>query len=196
MMIKSAPPTGLSATTARAAQPIATRLCRQPSRHANKGFTLLELILICNLLALLVAIGWPALQEMLARQRAESYLRQFKQQLSFARITAVTSGRPVTLCPRLAEQCLDQWWQLPIQILQQDLNSEQLTLLQQLPRLADQHWFYYNRPALQFRQDGSLNALQNGTFIYCAGRYRWHYSLSLSQTGRSQLTFQPLPCPR
>lgn len=196
MLIKSSQAAGLAATAPLTAMPITTRLCQQPSGHANKGLTLIELMLICNLLALLVAIGWPALQEMLARQRAESYLRQFKQQLSFARITAITSGRTVTLCPRLAEQCLDQWWQLPIQILQQNVNSGQLTLLQQLPRPADQHWFYYNRAQLQFRQDGSLNALQNGTFIYCAGQYRWHYSLSLSQTGRSQLTFQPWPCPR
>ena len=163
-------------------------------RRHQTGFSLLELLIACNLLGLMLAIGWPSMQEMLARQQAQSYLRQFQQHLNFARIMAISSGRVVTVCPKHGNDCLNQWWQIPVQINQQQTNK-QLTLLRQLERPNDMHWLYYNRDQIQFRQDGSLQALQNGTFVYCAKQYSWHYTLSLSQAGRSQSEFVAAPCP-
>jgi type IV fimbrial biogenesis protein FimT len=170
------------------------RLDSHHQSSPHKGFSLLELIIVCNLLGLMLAIGWPSLQEMLARQQAESYIRQFQQHLNFARIMAISSGQVVSFCPRLGSACLNQWWQIPIQINQQQSNS-QLKLLRQLDRPKESHWLYYNREHLQFRQDGSLQALQNGTFVYCAKKYNWHYTLSVSQAGRSQSEFVAAPCP-
>ncbi len=158
------------------------------------GFSLLELLIVLNLLGLMLAIGWPSLQEMLARQHAQSYIRQFQQHLNFARIMAISSGRVVTFCPRHSGQCLNQWWQIPVQINQQQKNNE-LKLIRLLDQPKDSHWLYYNREQIQFRQDGSLQALQNGTFVYCAKQYDWHYTLTLSQAGRSQSEFVPAPCP-
>jgi len=158
------------------------------------GFSLLELMIVCNLLGLMLAIGWPSLQELLARQQAHSYIRQFQQHLHFARIMAITSGRMVTVCPKFGDDCLNQWWQLPVQINLQQPNK-QLKLLRQLTQPQDMHWLYYNREQIQFRQDGSLQALQNGTFVYCAKQYHWHYRLSLSQAGRSQTELVEAPCP-
>lgn len=162
--------------------------------HGQTGFSLLELLIVFNLLGLMLAIGWPSLQEMLARQQAQSYMRQFQQHLNFARIMAISSGRMVTFCPRFGSECLNQWWQIPVQINQQQVNNE-LTLLRHLERPKDLHWLYYNREQIQFRQDGSLQALQNGTFVYCVKQYNWHYTLTLSQAGRSQREFVPAPCP-
>ena len=158
------------------------------------GFSLLELLIVCNLLGLMLAIGWPSLQEMLARHQAQSYMRQFQQHLNFARIMAIGSGRMVTFCPKHGNDCLNQWWQIPVQINQQ-LTNKQLKLLRQLERPTEMHWLYYNREQIQFRQDGSLQALQNGTFVYCAKQYSWHFTLTLSQAGRSQSEFVPAPCP-
>jgi len=160
-----------------------------------RAFTLLELLLALNILALLLMLALPEMQQWLDRQQAESYVRQFRQQLNFARVSAVSAGQTVQVCPLVGAQCLDQWWQLPIQIrLQQPQLAPEV--LRVLPQPTTSHWLYYNREQLQFRADGSLNALQNGTFIYCAKNYRWHYKLSLSQAGRSQLSFVPQPCPR
>ncbi|WP_082971832.1 GspH/FimT family pseudopilin [Rheinheimera sp. SA_1] len=160
------------------------------------GFSLLELLIVFNLLGLMLAIGWPSLQEMLARQQAQSYIRQFQQHLNFARIMAISSGRMVTFCPWHEGECLNQWWQIPIQIqINQQQKNTELQLLRLLDRPKDAHWLYYNREQIQFRQDGSLQALQNGTFIYCAKQYSWHYTLTLSQAGRSQSEFVPTPCP-
>jgi len=175
---------------------MATSTSYFPSYHLKRqsGFSLLELLIVVNLLGLMLAIGWPSLQEMLARQQAQSYIRQFQQHLNFARIMAISSGRTVTFCPWQDGECLNQWWQIPVQINQQQKNSE-LKLLRLLDQPKDSHWLYYNREQIQFRQDGSLLALQNGTFVYCAKQYHWHYTLTLSQAGRSQSEFVPTPCP-
>lgn len=165
-----------------------------PIKPHQAGFSLLEILIVCNLLGLMLAIGWPSLQEMLARQQAQSYMRQFQQHLNFARIMAISSGRMVLVCPKYGNDCLNQWWQIPVQINQQHSNK-QLTLLRQLEQPKDRHWLYYNRELIQFRQDGSLQALQNGTFVYCAKQYNWHYRLSLSQAGRTQSEFVTAPCP-
>jgi type IV fimbrial biogenesis protein FimT len=161
-----------------------------------RAFTLLELLLALNILALLFMLALPAMQQWLDRQQAESYVRQLRQQLNFARVSAVSSGQTVQVCPLAGAQCLDQWWQLPIQIRLQQQAQPDPMVLRILPQPTTSHWLYYNREQLQFRADGSLNALQNGTFIYCAKNYRWHYKLSLSQAGRSQLSFVSQPCPR
>jgi type IV fimbrial biogenesis protein FimT len=162
--------------------------------HHQQGFSLLELLIVCNLLGLMLAIGWPSLQEILARHQAKSYMQQFQQHLNFARIMAISSGRMVTFCPKHGNDCLNQWWQIPVQINQQ-LTNKQLKLLRQLEQPNEMHWLYYNREQIQFRQDGSLQALQNGTFVYCAKQYSWHFTLTLSQAGRSQTEFVPAPCP-
>jgi type IV fimbrial biogenesis protein FimT len=163
-------------------------------QHRQSGFSILELLLVCSLFGLMLTISWPALQEMLARQQAQSYMRQFQQHLNYARIIAISSGRLVTFCPQHGQDCLNQWWQIPVQITLKQSN-QQLKLLRQLERPADMHWLYYNREQIQFRQDGSLQALQNGTFVYCARHYDWHLTLSLSQAGRSQTEFVSAPCP-
>lgn len=168
----------------------------QQQRRFIAGFSLLELMIVLNLLLLLLLIGMPSLQEMMARQQAESYVRQLKQQLQYARVEAISSGTTVTFCPLQGNQCVNQWWQIPIQILRQTPGSGVQTKLLQLDRPQNSHWLYYNRELLQFRRDGSLNMLQNGSFVYCAKQYRWHYKLSISQAGRSQLNYVDTPCPQ
>lgn len=161
----------------------------------SAGFGLLELLIVLHVLGLMLAIGWPSMQEMLARQQAQSYIRELQQHLHFARIMAISSGRVVTLCPLQGNQCLNQWWQIPLQINQQQKNNGQ-KLIRILERPQESHWLYYNREQIQFRRDGSLQALQNGTFVYCAKQYPWHYTVTMSQAGRSQSEFIPQPCPQ
>ena len=92
------------------------------------GFSLLELLIVINLLGLMLTLSWPSMQEMLARQHAQSYIRQFQQHLQFARIMAISSGRVVTFCPLHDNKCLNQWWQIPIHINQQQKNKEQVLI--------------------------------------------------------------------
>lgn len=156
------------------------------------GFTFMELMICLTIFAIVSLLAVPSLSELFARQQAERFMQQFRQQLSFARVQAVSLGTVVTVCPRLSQQCDGRWTDTPVQIFHAAQNS---AVLKHVDALKPDHRLSYNRAQIEFRADGSLNALQNGTFIYCVAQYRWHVSLSISQSGRSQLEWHEQPCP-
>ncbi len=164
-----------------------------PAASGNRGFTLTEAAICLAIFMILAVLAIPSLAELFARQHAETFMQQFRQQLSYARIQAVSLGGVVTVCPRQMQQCDGRWTDTPVQIFNNHAAAE---VLKQIDALKPQHRLYYNRELLEFRADGSLNALQNGTFIYCVAQYPWHASLSISQNGRSQLQWHEQPCPQ
>ncbi len=162
------------------------------SSPAIAAFSLTELLVCLAIFAIMSLLALPSLAEIFARQQAESFMQQFRQQLSYARVQAVSLGSIVTVCPRQLQQCDGRWSETPVQIFDASPGN---AVLKQIDALKPDHRLFYNRELLEFRSDGSLNALQNGTFIYCVAQYRWHASLSVSQSGRSQLQWHELPCP-
>ncbi|WP_333608149.1 GspH/FimT family pseudopilin [Arsukibacterium sp.] len=161
-----------------------------------KGLTLLEMLLVVALLALLAQISLPAFADLLHRKRADSYMQQFSRHLSFARIQAASSQQSVILCPRLGTECQPNWENHPIFMLMQDPATDSEHLLRQLPGVSHGHRLAYSRSQVQFRRDGSLDALENGTFYYCPpASFNWHYRLVLNQAGRQRLNFVTERCP-
>lgn len=159
---------------------------------ATAGFSLIEFMVCLAIFGILALLAIPSLSELFARQQAERFMQQFRQQLSYARVQAVSLGGVVTVCPRQSQQCNGRWTETPVQIFNAGTGN---TVLKQLERLQPEHRLFYNRQYLEFRADGSLNALQNGTFIYCVAQYSWYASLSVSQSGRSQLQWHEQSCP-
>lgn len=159
---------------------------------ASTGFSLIEIMVCLAIFGIVALLAIPSVSELFARQQAERFMQQFRQQLSYARVQAVSLGSIVTVCPRLLQQCNGRWTETPVQIFNAGTGS---TVLKQLEALQPEHRLFYNRQYLEFRADGSLNALQNGTFLYCVAQYSWHASLSVSQSGRSQLQWHEQPCP-
>lgn len=158
-----------------------------------KAFSLLELLVWLAIISLLCTLSIPATMEYFARQTADSYMQQLRQQLALARVKAITQGYDMLICPKRALQCDGNWQSSPVHIV---LLSSPPQVLHQLAELPAGHRLFYNREQLRFRHDGSLNALQNGTFVYCVRHYRWHFKLTLSQAGRSQLSTVSQECPR
>jgi type IV fimbrial biogenesis protein FimT len=160
------------------------------------GLTLLELLIAILLLAILLSISVPAMDEFIHQQRASSYVQQFERHLHYARAQASSSQQPVRLCPVVANRCQGNWQHDPLQLMLLNPLNDEAELLRELPRLPAQHRLSYNRQQLQFRRDGSLDALENGTFYYCPpGRFSWHYRLVLNQAGRGRLQHYTQPCP-
>lgn len=157
-----------------------------------RGFTLTEMTVCLAIFSILSLLALPSMSELFARQHAEQFMQQFRQQLSYARVQAVSLGSVVTVCPRQSEKCDGRWTDTPVQIFN---NPTAPQVLKQIDQLKPDHRLYYNRELLEFRADGSLNALQNGTFFYCVDHYNWYASLSVSQSGRSQLQWHEQPCP-
>ncbi len=160
------------------------------------GFTLTELLIVLLLSSLLLATGAPAFSQLQHRMRADHYLQSLSQHLSYARTLAVTSRQTIIICPVLSEHCQPDWNLPQLQILQ-TLPDNSIHLLQQLPEKPNLHQLFYNRNQLSFRHDGSLDALENGTFYYCPPeQLLWHYRLTLNQAGRQRLVFYGTACPQ
>ena len=164
----------------------------------HDGFTLTEFMIVLFLVTLLTLITIPSLLELLARHQAESYMHQLRQTLNMARIKAVSEGQVLSICPRQGNQCQNNWTEVPIEIFSGDISnmnnggsSKVWRVIQSPPK---NHQLRYSRTLLQFRQDGSLNSRQNGTFQYCPKDYDWHLTLSFSQAGRSQTSIENTPC--
>jgi len=167
----------------------------QPFR-TSAGFSMIELLVVLAMLSILAATGMPNLKELWQRLQAEHFMRQLSQHLAYARVQAITLQDPVQLCPRQGLICSADWNSAPIQLHQRGIKNWQDVLLRELKHPVSSHRLFYNRPSLQFRNDGSLDLLESGTFIYCSKEpYHWHFRLSISQAGRSRLWQENMPCP-
>lgn len=166
------------------------------SANSNRGFSLPELMITLAILIIFATVAVPAMAEFIDRQRATAYVRQFSQHLAFARVAATSSNLPVQLCPVIGGKCKAHWQSAPVQLSLLYPDSDERTILREIPAIYPQHRLIYNREAITFRRDGSLNGFENGTFYYCPhSRYQWHYRLTINQAGRSRLTEVALPCP-
>ena len=158
------------------------------------GFGLPEISICLAILAIFCSIAIPATAALIDRQRASAYIRQFSQQLAYARVTAASSNIPVQVCPIHADACVEQWQQHPVQVAL--IYPEQRELLRELPKVHPAHKLVFNRAAITFRRDGSLDGFENGSFVYCARPGTdWHYRLIVNQAGRNRLTQVFSPCP-
>lgn len=76
---------------------------------ANRGFTLLELMVAVAVLGILLGVGVPAFREMLAANRMTAVANEMVTAFTVARSEARNRGIPVTLCAANAEldECED-----------------------------------------------------------------------------------------
>lgn len=161
------------------------------------GFRLLELLVVVALTLIIASVGgghWWAWYEQIA---AERYMQSLQHFLQTSRAHAVATQTTLRLCPSAQRTCQGNWGHDPTAAFSLNSAGQINVLWQSLPVMAmAQHSLSYNRPALEFRGDGGLNGLQNGTFVYCPQHDEWHLVIIVSQAGRSQYQFKPQPCPR
>ncbi len=160
------------------------------------GLTLVEILITIIILGILLSIATPVFTELMHKYRASSYMQQFSRHLHYARIKASLTQSSVKVCPTAGRQCDGDWQFSPIQLALIDPSGQATQLLREIPQVPVRHRLSYNRQQLHFRRDGSLDALENGTFIYCPpASYQWHYRLVLNQAGRNRLSKHQQGCP-
>ena len=65
---------------------------------ANRGYTLLEILVVLAIVAILAMLTVPAFQDTIQRNAREAAMLSLMTALSYARSEAVTQGRAVSLC--------------------------------------------------------------------------------------------------
>lgn len=82
----------------------------------NKGFSLLELIIIIAILGITMAIAAPGLGTMISNSRVSGSINEFVAALQFAKAESATRVNPVTICKKKKnknDKCEDNDdWQL------------------------------------------------------------------------------------
>ena len=69
----------------------------------NRGYTLLQLVVVMALICILASAGLPAFQNLLERQRLATTIHRLSTQLALARNSAISSSVPVSACPSLGD---------------------------------------------------------------------------------------------
>lgn len=76
------------------------------------GFTLIELLITLAILAILVAVGVPAMQDVIKRNKVQSILQDFSTSIKYARSEAVRQRGKVTFCASSNQtSCTGAWKQ-------------------------------------------------------------------------------------
>jgi type IV fimbrial biogenesis protein FimT len=83
-----------------ARMPSPSRALGTPCTHRRMcGVTLIELSVALGVMALLTAIAIPSLQDFRVRQQANATMNLLVSHFASARMTAITHGVPVVVCP-------------------------------------------------------------------------------------------------
>ena len=144
------------------------------TRHGGNGFTLVELLLVLSILSILLGLSLPNFQAMYAQRQADVVIRKVSKAIQLARMSAIRTGKLVTLCRSdSGVECGGQWRDGIIVFSDRngDRKINQDDVLQQFitfPGInGSLKWrAFQNRQYLQITNQG-FTRYQNGNFTYC-----------------------------
>ena len=67
-------------------------------KAANRGFTLIEILVVVSIMAVLLALGVPSMREAIERNTVSGHINTFIGGLRYARSEAIRAGVPVVMC--------------------------------------------------------------------------------------------------
>lgn len=159
------------------------------------GYTLTEYLVTLLILAILLMIGIPAYQYIIARNKATAYINGLVVAIHYAQSEALKRHVPVTLCKSADGQlCGGEWRDGWLVFLNPDHKEQPKTheyilrVGQALPTGDQLHWraSLGKNDFLQFNALGNLQ--QDGRFIYCPHQHaQYATALVVSLTGRLRI---------
>lgn len=162
------------------------------SGEGARGMTLIELLLTLGLLSMLLGLSLPGFGELLQRKRGDLAMGRLQGLVEFTRMSAVTAGREVTLCPSGDGRLCGGPWRRGALVFSNPAGAGQpdssgplrVLSFDGLPgRLL---WRSFgNRQSLTFTPLG-FTRNQNGSFTYCPddGNLRNARVLVINRAGR------------
>jgi type IV fimbrial biogenesis protein FimT len=161
-----------------------------PNTHPL-GFTFLEMLITLSITMILIGVSFTFFPDFLANNRVSNQMGLLHRTINLSRLYAINNSNFVTLCSLKNNTCeKDEWVQSISAFIDNDKsktlnNNEKIIFTFSHTHTSDS--LYYPRTAITFRPDGSLNALNNGTFIYCPNYKKASLeglAITVSQTGR------------
>ncbi|ALU42599.1 GspH/FimT family pseudopilin [Pseudoalteromonas rubra] len=146
----------------------------------NTGFTLFELVITIAILGVLATLAFSFSGSLTTSTRAESYLRELKRTVTFARAQATATDEIIILCPATATLvetnssfvCQDNWQANRVTVfLDRNNNGTYNTGVDDLLRVMEQvpsnDGLTFPAASLRFDSSGRTAMLQASSFIYC-----------------------------
>ncbi|MCG7533794.1 GspH/FimT family pseudopilin [Pseudoalteromonas sp. OOF1S-7] len=146
----------------------------------NTGFTLFELVITIAILGILATLAFSFSGGLTTSTRAESYLRELKRTVTFARAQATATDEIIIICPAttaLVEAnnsfvCQNDWQANRIAVfLDRDNNGSYNTgsddLLRVMEQVPNNDGLTFPASSLRFDSSGRTAMLQASSFVYC-----------------------------
>jgi type IV fimbrial biogenesis protein FimT len=159
----------------------------------QRGFTLVELMVVVAVVAILASAALPSFSDLLSRQRVSVEANRLLGDLQYARAEAVTRHHEVVVCPASRQSCVGggDWsrgWMVFVdgnENGQRDGNDLVLKVGQsgQIGRLYSSS----ARPRVRFKPDGSAGG-NNATITVCSNDASRARAIIVSNPGRSRVS--------
>ncbi|WP_298442525.1 GspH/FimT family pseudopilin [uncultured Ferrimonas sp.] len=166
--------------------------------HTQCGRTLIELLIAIAIATILLGIGRPVIDYLLAHSRASTHISQLYQDLNYARQLAVSYQNTITVCPINDDnRCSNQWqhgYSVFIDTQPKGRWNEGDEILQQRAAIAPQDFITASRTQVRFSSDG---------FTYFTGSIRYcplqrnselRQQVTISATGGIRYHPKPKAC--
>ncbi|MBQ4833058.1 GspH/FimT family pseudopilin [Pseudoalteromonas sp. MMG010] len=142
-----------------------------PTHFIYLGFTLIEVFFVIIILSILTSLSFTYFSDFLAKNRLDSQISLLHKTISLSRLYAIKNSNFITLCSLHNERCEKDNWHLGVTAFIDNDKSQTRSASEQIiytfSQSNPQDTLTYPRTAITFRPDGSVNGLNNGTFLYC-----------------------------
>ena len=166
----------------------------------RQGFTSLELLITLVIVAVLVAMGVPAMTDLLDRMRTEDAVSRWQADLTYARQAAATYNTIVTVCPVDADNaCAGDWssgYHIFMDYNGNDTINDDDEVLHQRSAIDQRDHTFASIGMTVIRFDTEGFTQHSGTLVYCPSDVNNELSqgLVISSTGQTRRALPQLTC--